>query len=460
LLGHTEPVATSDRWSVEQVLKLAPDAASVRAARALAPPRRWSDLGSNESLVWGRCQGSARQPYQVTVDLTEPAFRCTCPSRKFPCKHGLALLLLWAGGDGPRANGAVAHAAVSDFAAAWSSERSERAARTEARRQVRAESPPDPEAQARRLAQRRSLMTAGLDDFELWLFDMVRQGLAAARRQPFAYWDTAAARLVDAQVPGLAERVRAMAGEVHRRPDWADHLLAEAGRWWLAVRAWRRWDELPGEVAGDLRTVLGWSRRGDDVLAGERVHDRWHVVGLRQDEDERLLSQRTWLWGEGTGRTALVLDFAAAGGTLAVAQVLGSVVEGELALYPGSPPPRARFTGDERVVGTPALRGQDALTTLAGATTIEAALDAAAGYLAANPWHYRSPMLLARVAATAHPSPAVVDEAGDSLPLAPDAALWSLLALSGGAPVDLFGEWYDDRLHAASAVVDGELVGL
>ena len=446
-------MATTARWTVEQVLALAPDAGSVRAARALARPGRWSDLGSNDSLVWGRCQGSAREPYQVTVDLTEPAFRCTCPSRKFPCKHGVALLLLWAGG-----NGSVADAAVAEFAAAWSHERAERAARSEARRQARAESPPDPEAQARRLAERRSLMTAGLDDFERWLFDLVRQGLAAARRQPFSYWDTAAARLVDAQVPALAERVRAMAGEIHRRPDWPDHLLAEAGRWYLAVRAWRQWDRLPEDVAGDLRTVLGWSRRGDDVLSGERIADRWHVIGLRQDEDERLLSQRTWLRGERTARTLTVLNFATAGGTLAVAQVLGSIVEAELAVYPGSPPQRARFTGDERVVGNAG--------GLLGAHSIAGALDAAASCLAANPWHYRTPMALAQVGVAlgsngrAGPAAAVVDAAGDGLPLAADPALWSLLALSGGGPVDLFGEWYDDRLHASSVVIEGRLVAL
>lgn len=449
-------MATAARWSVEHVLKLAPDAGSVRAARALASPRRWSDLGSNDSLVWGRCQGSAREPYQVTVDLmmrpghagaAEPAFHCTCPSRKFPCKHGLALLLLWAGG-----NGSVAEAAVADFASAWSSERMDRSARTEARRRARAESPPDPEAQARRLAERRSLMSAGLDDFERWLFDLVRQGLAAARRQPFAYWDNAAARLVDAQVPGLADRVRFMAGAVHSRPDWADHLLAEAGRWWLAVQAWRRWDALPEDVAGDLRTVLGWSRRTDEVLEGERVADRWHVIGLRQDEDERLLSQRTWLRGERTGRIVQMLDFAAAGGALAVAQVLGSIVEAELALYPGSAPSRARFTGDERVVGV--------ANGLAGATTLEGALEQAATYLAGNPWHHRVPVILGQVAAVAGTTPVVVDAAAHSLVVAAEPALWSLLALSGGAPVDLFAEWYGDRLHLSSAVVDGALVAL
>ena len=81
------------KWNVVQVVALAPDAASRKAGRGLAASPRWSQLGSNESLVWGRFQGSAKEPYQVTVDLTEPAFHCSCPSRKIPCKHALALLL-------------------------------------------------------------------------------------------------------------------------------------------------------------------------------------------------------------------------------------------------------------------------------------------------------------------------------------------------------------------------------
>jgi uncharacterized Zn finger protein len=31
-------------------------------------------------------------PYQTQIDLTNTAFKCSCPSRKFPCKHGLGLL--------------------------------------------------------------------------------------------------------------------------------------------------------------------------------------------------------------------------------------------------------------------------------------------------------------------------------------------------------------------------------
>ena len=88
------------RWTHAQVADLAPESSSMNAARRLARPGPWSETGSTDTLVWGKCQGSGKTPYQVSVDLTGPAFRCSCPSRKFPCKHGLALLLLWVDGSG------------------------------------------------------------------------------------------------------------------------------------------------------------------------------------------------------------------------------------------------------------------------------------------------------------------------------------------------------------------------
>ncbi|MGW4589828.1 SWIM zinc finger family protein [Amycolatopsis thermoflava] len=420
------------RWTVARVLALAPDAGSARAARGLANPRTWSDLGSTSSLVWGKCQGSARTPYQVTVDLTEPSFRCTCPSRKFPCKHGLALLLMWATGDGSVAE----DAGPADWV-------TPAAPRREAAK-------PDPEAQAKRLAERESLMSAGLDDVELWLHDLVRQGLATARRQPPGFWETAAARLVDAQLPGLADRVRAAGADIHARADWAPHLLGELGRWYLAVRAWRRRAELDDAAMGDLRTVLGWARRRDEI--GDRVADRWWVVGLSQEEDERLLSQRTWLHGERTGETVVLLDFAAAGQALKVAHVLGSVVDGEVVRYPGGPPRRALLAGDEHKV-TPG-------SGLPHATDVRAALGQAARWLAGNPWLRRIPLALAGMTVVPGDPPLLVDPAGAALTLAPGTDVWQLLALSGGHPVPVFGEWIDERLHPLSVQVGDRLVAL
>jgi hypothetical protein len=83
-------------WTTAQILALAPDAASAKAGQGLATARKWLTLGADGQAAWGLCQGSGKDPYQAQIDLTEPAFRCSCPSRKFPCKHGLGLFLLLA----------------------------------------------------------------------------------------------------------------------------------------------------------------------------------------------------------------------------------------------------------------------------------------------------------------------------------------------------------------------------
>ena len=75
----------SATWTQEQILALAPDASSAKNGVALATSRKWSSLGCNEKAVWGDFQGSGKEPYKTQIDLTEPAFKCTCPSRKFPC---------------------------------------------------------------------------------------------------------------------------------------------------------------------------------------------------------------------------------------------------------------------------------------------------------------------------------------------------------------------------------------
>src|SRR5687767_7589875 len=82
-------------WNAEQIIALAPDAASAKAGSALANKSKWVTLGGNERVVWGECLGSGKNPYQTQIEVTEPAFKCSCPSHKFPCKHGLGLFLLW-----------------------------------------------------------------------------------------------------------------------------------------------------------------------------------------------------------------------------------------------------------------------------------------------------------------------------------------------------------------------------
>ena len=222
----------------EQALALAPDDSSVKAARSLATPRPWSALGQNGRSIWGACQGSGKDPYLTQVDWEGPAFKCTCPSRKFPCKHGLALLLLLAeqpalfkeGADPP------------EWVATWIATLQQKA---EAKAIVR-ETPPqvDEAARAKRVEQRAERVSDGIDLVELWLRDLLQQGLASAPSRGFGFWDQQAARLVDAQAPGLARLVRDLGSIAVSGAGWQDRMTRAIGRLVLLIHASRRLDRL------------------------------------------------------------------------------------------------------------------------------------------------------------------------------------------------------------------------
>src|SRR5262245_5484426 len=107
--------------TAEQVRTLAPDASAARSGEALGTPKRWTDAGRSKGAAWGLCQGSGSTPDQVAVDLAGPAYKCSCPSRKIPCKHALGLLFLIADGGAPTVT-------PPDWAQSWLDGRASRAA--------------------------------------------------------------------------------------------------------------------------------------------------------------------------------------------------------------------------------------------------------------------------------------------------------------------------------------------
>src|SRR5689334_18025007 len=79
-------------FDLKTIEGLAPDQASLSAASRLTKKASWIRLESRDALLWGECQGSGANPYRVAVDAGDHGYKCTCPSRKFPCKHALALM--------------------------------------------------------------------------------------------------------------------------------------------------------------------------------------------------------------------------------------------------------------------------------------------------------------------------------------------------------------------------------
>lgn len=436
-----------DTWTIERVQGLAPDAASAKAGQGQAKASKWPLLGRSDSSVWGEVQGSGKRPYQVRIDLGEPAFKCTCPSRKFPCKHALGLLFLMAEGSD-----AIGVAEPPDWVTEWLQGRSDRQEKAKAKAEAKAAEPADPAAQAKRLAKREAKVRAGVEELGRWLVDVMRHGLAAAQTQPADYWERASGRLVDAQAPGLARMV-AEVGAMVGVGDWQDRFMRRLGRLYLAVEGYRRQDTLDPAVREDLRSIVGWTQPKDELLAGPGVAGRWCVAGRTIEEDGRMTTQRTWLIGQANGRVALLLDFSVAGRPLDTSLAVGMAFDGELAFYPGA-------TGQRAIVKA-RTDGQTPIERLAGHDRVALALDDYAGALAVNPWLECWPISLSgvtirRVSKVSGKRWVAIDARGEALPMASGTSeLWSLLSVSGGGAVSLFGEWDGDVLSPMGACVGG-----
>jgi hypothetical protein len=324
----------------------------------------------------------------------------------------------------------------------------------------------DVEAARKRAEQRAARVTAGLEELERWLRDQVRGGLAGAEREGYARFEPAAMRLVDAQAPAAAAAVRRLPGIVASGGGWPGRLLDELARLHLLVAAHRRLGELPPELAASVRTWVGYPTSTASVRELPPVRDRWSVLARRDTEEDTLTTRRVWLQGAGTGRLAVVLSFAVWGRDLDSSLVPGTCVDADVHFYPAAAPLRA-LVGERYADPVPAA------VTGGG---IDAALRSWAGALAADPWLTSWPVVLADVVpvppagttpgSSSGTSPGtagwrLADGDGAALPVAPSAGdPWRLLAMSGGGPVTVGGDWTASGLHPWCAAADGELVPL
>ncbi|HWL41313.1 MAG TPA: SWIM zinc finger family protein [Ilumatobacter sp.] len=444
------------RWSVEQVAAVAPNAAAVASAEPLAVPRRWASTGCDARAVWGKCLGSGAEPYDTMVDHsladgTGAAWRCSCPSRRRPCKHALALLLLWV-------RGGVPEAAPPPAVVAWITGRTPHQVvepvETTDTTETGDDSPPAPPPPTdrgdldRARDERVARMRAGLTELDRWLADRMRTGLADPALARYSTWDALAARLVDAQAGALANRVRRLAGLVGASPGWHADVLAELGLLHLLAQAGLRLGELPDGLADRAATAVGWQVRHADVLAGVPDTDDWFVAGRSDVREDRIEVRRVWLRGVATGEWAMVLSFAAYQQSLDDSFTVGAVVRADFHRYPGRSlrvlVSRTKVVEPVETTDTPkVVEPVETTETIAAevATTVAGACDAIGRAVAAEPWLERYPAII-RATPTFADGRWVLTDATGSLALAGEVdGRATLLAASAGAPVAITVEW-------------------
>jgi hypothetical protein len=256
----------------DAVHRLAPDTDSLTAARGLVRKKSFGALGVSADGTWllGQCKGSGKLPYEVSIDLADPAaptFRCNCPSRKFPCKHGLGLMLEYVEN--------AAKFAEKEPPAELQAKREKKAVRD----QKKAEGgPPAPrKVNAAALSKKAAAQRDGLDVLERLLVDLAAGGqwFEATR---LAKLDRQAKQLADAYLPGAMVVLRRLINtgraenldEEHRNAVGSG-LVAHL---WATVQKGRNY--LDDKIAGDENQAEA------DAVIEDVLGKTWQLAELRE----------------------------------------------------------------------------------------------------------------------------------------------------------------------------------
>ena len=400
--------------TLRKIEALAPDQSSLNAASKLKGRKKWPLKGWDGSrFIWGECQGSGANPYRTMADLDDLGYKCTCPSRKFPCKHVLSLL--WQHVDSPgEFNAGPVPAWVQD----WLGRRRKK---TSARPKGEKQDPPDKKgagsileaqlasaepaldeatkaAKAEKAAKaserarlaRHTAILDGLDDLDRWLLDVLGQGMAAFQTSMHDQCRAVARRLVDAKAPGLAGQIDQLPATLLGLParDRPTAGLEALASFYLLGQAYRRLDTLSPGLTADVRRLIGVPTKKDDVLQSPdapRADGVWVCFGARTlvQADEL---QRVESWFVRTKpkapdpRFALLVDYhPRTAGRVVSPFSPGDLLAAELAFHPSAHPLRA-IVADRRE--PPSASG----SLPAAAATLATATEDYRRRAAAQPW--------------------------------------------------------------------------
>lgn len=396
--------------TLDIVEALAPDQASLKAASKQISPKKWPLRGLNRDtgLIWGECQGSGSNPYRVMADVGDQGYKCTCPSRKFPCKHSLALMWMFA-----ESSAEFDEATVPDWVNEWVGRRRKSSAAPQPQiegapkslsKALEAEpekqSDPKQEAKRKAAAEKRAKQTlgtvaVGLDELEQWVADQLRQGLQSFVTNAQDRCRRIASRMVDAKAQALAGRLDELPARLLQLPaaERADAVISEFGKLVLLSRAWKA---APG--GRDVHGFVATSPSRDEVLSNQatlRVASRWEVLGEQiATRRDGLVAQATWLLNlsqeAGKPSFALLLDFfPAATGRRSSSFVSGQQFDAELAYFPAGDPLRALIVDRKADEASPAV-AHVSWPSINGADPLETYRVG----LKAEPWSLERPIVL------------------------------------------------------------------
>jgi len=342
----------------------APNADAAKNGRGLVLKNKLSKLSISDdgALIFAECQGSGKEPYQVSCDFTrpdQPTHRCTCPSRQLPCKHCLGLMYAYSQG--------MKFGAAS-VPADLQAKREKLATRIE-KQKTDVDKPVKPkQVNQSALAKKVKAQLAGIDTLERLTHNLVRLGIGNMNAKLAADMAKQADQLGDAYLPGaraalyrylqlfdgedgFVDRPAAVAERVYT--DALDqlarlHATIKQGRAYLAKRLENPNLAIPTD--SPIAAWLGHAWQLDELKASGLVEQDAELVQLAfNSHDDRAREEfiDTGIWmtlGNGKIRvTQTFRPYRAAKYIKSDDSFFQVATVKELCVYPGGLNPRVRW---------------------------------------------------------------------------------------------------------------------
>lgn len=320
---------------------LAPDAQSLDTSKKMAIKEKWKVIAKSDRGIWGKIKGSAIEPYQTQVELIPLGYKCSCPSRKFPCIHVLALLLLHSN-DNQSFTDTEEPSDIKD----WLDKRIQKRGKVE---MPAKELTPEiiekrEKEQDKRKKERAIFVESGITELDRWLKDLIKNGILQLPYKENNYFEKMAARLVDAKAPGLANFIRKLQKlDFSKTDQWHQEAFQIIGKTYFLMDAYLNIDNQPIPLQSTIKNLIGWSQSTKDLLASEQkgVKDDWLVIGQIIEENDDLITQKNWLWGIQSNQPALIINFGTRFAPLDSQLIAGMFFHAELLYFDTAFPQRA-----------------------------------------------------------------------------------------------------------------------
>ncbi|QES89885.1 SWIM zinc finger family protein [Rhizosphaericola mali] len=424
-------------FTEESILQLAPDDASAKAGKQLATTAKWVNAHQHDLALWGECKGSGKNPYFTQIDLQSIAFKCSCPSRKFPCKHGLGLLFLWLS----QPNFFQKETELAEKVNEWLGKRQERS-ETKA---AKADKPVDEAAQQKRQEQREQKVQNGLEELDIWMKDIIRTGIQSIPANQYKVFNNIKSRMVDAQASGIATMFAGLEDLNYYEEGWEMNLMRQFSKIFFIKEAYNNKEQLSPEWQQELRNWIGWNVSKEDLANLPVTEDVWQVLHLEKTPFEKLTSEKVWLYGLHSGAFRYQLQFYMPQQAIS-AQLLvpGNCIKAKVVNYPGMESQRIwikDFIDDKTDFS---LTGEP--------TSFSQILQEITAVKSKNPLKEGIPTILHQVKLVTHNQQwFLTDRAHKSIPAwQTDKALWKIWALTQMQPFDLFGIYDFGKLKLLS----------